>query len=63
MLNVDGPASGARGVDQVVAAGIDLGGQPSHRSRQPDQLGDRLALGPQRDQERAGLDLPRPVPP
>ena len=63
MLKVDGPPPVPGGVDEVVAPGLDLGGEPAHRPRQADQLGDRLALGPQRDQEGAGLHLARRVPP
>ena len=57
MLKVERPAAGARRVDEVVARGLDRGREPAHRSRQADELGDRLALGPQRDQEGAGLHL------
>ena len=56
-LKVDGPAAGPGGVDQVVARGRDRRRQRAHRPRQADQLGDRLPLRPQRDQEGRGLDL------
>ena len=50
-------AAGAGGIDQVVASGVDGRRQLAHGPGQADQLRHGLALGPQRDQECAGLDL------
>ena len=52
-----GAAAGPGGVDQVLARGLDRGRERAHRPRQADQLGHRLPLRPQGDQEGAGLDL------
>ena len=51
------PAAGAGGVHQARAVGGHGHGQVAHGARHAGQLADGLALGPERDQQRGGLDL------
>ena len=61
MLKVVGPPPVPAVSTRSSRSDVDMGGEAAHRPGQPDQLGDRLALGAQGDQESAGLDLPRPA--
>ena len=54
-------AASAGRVEQAGLVDLDVRGELPHRPRQTDQLGDRLALGAQRDQEGGGLHLARPA--
>ena len=55
-LKVEGPPPVPAVSTRSARLGVDRGGERAHRPRQADQLGDRLPLRPQGDQEGAGLD-------
>ena len=57
MLKVDGPPPVPAVSTRSSRPASTVGGEPAHRPRQPDQLGDGLALRAQGDQEGAGLHL------